>query len=341
VREQYGGDARNGKENIKFSIRLKLRMTMEAYVSWLKNRNMPVYEMAGTYWRSYQKALIPASLKPEPIIISEEQGQQLLERSGALLLRYFTHTVKYPTSFWYSACKEYDIKNLSQKVRGRIRRGYKSCSVKRIDPLWLADNGYACYASAFSRYRNAEPDSKEQFDAICRWAVGGPFEFWGVFVGDTLAGFEKFAVGHDYAASLVLKLDPNYIHESIGPALKDTTLSAYVTQQQKTMYNGFRSVIHETNTHDFLLTLGFSRVYCDLKIIYRPAVKACVDLLYNHRPLLNRLPESTIKSKILGLLSQEEIRRSIEFDGKRPYRANILERIVRSVWGNRYGASEK
>jgi hypothetical protein len=156
-----------------------------------------------------------------------------------------------------------------------------------------------------------------------------------------LAGFEKFAVGSDYAASLVLKLDPNYIHESTGPALKDTTLTKYVTEQGKTMHNGFRSVIHETNTHDFLLTLGFSRVYCDLKVVYRPAVKACVNLLYNHRPLLNRLPESSIKSKVLGLLSQEEIRRSIEFDGKRPYRASILERIVRSVWGSRYGATEK
>jgi hypothetical protein len=89
------------------------------------------------------------------------------------------------------------------------------------------------------------------------------------------------------------------------------------------------------------LTLGYSRVYCDLKIVYRPAVKACVDVLYTHRPLLNRLPESSIKNKILGLLSQEEICRSIEFDGKRPYRANILERIVRSVWGSRYGAMEK
>jgi hypothetical protein len=316
-------------------------MIMEAYVNWLKERNMPLFEMGGTYWRSYQKALIPASLKPEPIEISNEQGQELLEKSGALLLRYFSRTLKYPTSFWYSACSDYNINNLSQKVRGRIRRGYKSCRVERIDPLWLAENGYECYASAYSRYRNAEPDSKERFNTICKGAVGGPFEFWGVFVGNTLAGFEKFAVGPDYAASLVLKLDPNYIHESIGPALKDTTLSKYVTEQGKTMHNGFRSVIHETNTHDFLLTLGFSRVYCDLKIIYRPAVEACVDLLYNRRPLLSRLPESAFKSKILGLLSQEEIRRSIEVEGERPIRAGILDRIVRSVWGNRYGAPEK
>lgn len=316
-------------------------MTMDEYVAWLKEKKLPVFEVAGTYWRSYHRALIPASLKPQPIVISEKQAQELLKRSGALLLRYFTRTVKYPTSFWYSSCSEYNLTNLSQKVRGRIRRGYKTCRVERVDPLWLAENGYECYTSAFSRYRNAEPEPKAQFEEMCKGAIGGPFEFWAVFVGDTLAGFEKFAVGSDYAASLVLKLDPNYIHESIGPALKDTTLRKYVTEDGKTMHNGFRSVIHETNTHDFLLTLGFSRVYCDLKVVYRPTVKACVDLLYNQRSLLKRLPESSIKSKILGLLSQEEIRRSIELDGKLQCRANLLERIVRSVWSNRYGATEK
>jgi len=314
---------------------------MQDYVTWLKEKNTTLYEMDGTYWRLYQKALVPAAVKPGPIALSDVQAQDLLKRSGALLIRYFSKTVEYPTAFWYSSCSEYDMKNLSPKVRGRIRRGYKSCRVERADPDWIAENGYACYTSAFSRYRNAEPDSKEEFQSLCREAIGGPFEFWGVFVGDQLAGYEKFAVGPDYAASLVLKLDPKYLHESIGPAIKDTTLSTYVTDQGKTFHNGFRSVVHETNTHDFLLTLGFKRVYCDLKIVYRPAVKACVDMLYNSRPLLNRLPESSIKSKVLGLLSQEEIRRSIEFDAERPHRANVLERISRSIWGDRYGATEK
>src|ERR1700692_3168809 len=104
VCEQYDRDARNSKKNIKFPIRLNVRMIMQDYVNWLKERKMPVYEMDGTYWRSYHRALVPASLKPEPIVISEKQGQELLKRSGALLLRYFTCTVKYPTTFWYSAC---------------------------------------------------------------------------------------------------------------------------------------------------------------------------------------------------------------------------------------------
>lgn len=314
---------------------------MQDYVTWLKETNTPLYEMDGTYWRLYQRVLVPASVKPEPIALSDAQARDLLKRSGALFLRYFSKTLPYPTSFWYSCCNHYDANKLSSKVRGRIRRGYKSCHVERVDPEWIAQNGYTCYRSAFARYRNAEPDSKEEFQSLCRGAIGGPFEFWAVFVGDQLAGYEKFAVGPDYAASLVLKLDPKYLHESIGPAIKDTTLSTYVTGQGKTFHNGFRSVIHETNTHDFLLTLGFDRVFCDLRIAYRPAVKTCVDVVYNYRSLFNRLPESSIKSKVLGVLSQEEIRRSFDVDEKRPNHPNAWERTARSVSGNRYGATEK
>jgi hypothetical protein len=87
--------------------------------------------------------------------------------------------------------------------------------------------------------------------------------------------------------------------------------------------------------------VGFNRVFCDLQIVYRPAVKACVDLLYDYRPLLDRLPESPIKSKVLGLLSQEEIRRSIELDGKTACRASMWERIAHVIPGNHHGATEK
>jgi hypothetical protein len=314
---------------------------MQNYVDWLKAQNTPIYELGGTSWRKYQNALIPASVRPEPIQLSDAEAQELLKRSGALLIRYFTRTVEHPTSFWYSSCSQYNVANLSKKARASVRRGYKSCRIERVEPGWLAENGYDCYASAFSRYRNSEPDSKEEFEHICKGAIGGPFQFWAVFVGDQLAGFEKFAVGDDYAAALVLKLDPNYLHESIGPTLMDATLSHYVSEERKTVYNGFRSVVHDTNTHDFLLTVGFNRVFCDLQIVYRPAVKACVDLLYDYRPLLDRLPESPIKSKVLGLLSQEEIRRSIELDGKTACRASMWERIAHVIPGNHHGATEK
>jgi hypothetical protein len=290
---------------------------MDIYIHWLKETKQPLYEIEGTYWRHYQRALVPASLKPEPVHLTLEQEHELLRRSGALFLRYFTRTVSYPTAFWYTACSQYDPSKLHQKVKANIRRGHKNCHVERVDPVWLADNGYPCYASAFLRYRNAQPESKEGFDEMCRWAVGGPFEFWAAFVNGQLAGFAKCVVGGDYAACLVLKLDPNFIRLDIASALKNSILSTYVSKQEKTAYAGFRSVVHVTNTHDFLTRQGYSRVYCDLKLAYRPAVRSAVDLLYKIRPIVDRIPESfmNLKSNVRALLLQEEIRRSIKLDG--------------------------
>jgi hypothetical protein len=307
---------------------------MDGYIRWLKQR-YPVYEMAGTYWRQYQSALVPACPKPEPLMIEPQQAQELLRRSGALFLRYFTRTIKHPTSFWYTACQEYNFTSLAQKARSHIRRGYKSCRIERVDPVWLANNGYPCYVAAFSRYKNSHPESREKFDEMCRVESDAPFEFWGVFAGERLVAFAKCVVGSDYVATLVLKQDPDYMQLSTGPALQDAILRNYVTEQKKPVYAGFRSVVHDTRTHDFLLQLGYSRVYCDLKVIYKPLVEACVNLLYGWRSLVDRAPESPVMNNIKGVLTQEEIRRSIELDGRRVTHHSIVERIARSVWGSR------
>jgi hypothetical protein len=128
---------------------------------------------------------------------------------------------------------------------------------------------------------------------------------------------------------------------STGPVLQDTILRTYVSEQKKVVYAGFRSVVHDTRTHDFLLNLGYSRVYCDLKVVYRPAVRTCVNLLYRCRSLVDHAPEFSMKSSIRGLLVQEGIRRSIELDGKRAIRSPTSERIARPLGSDRYGETEK
>jgi hypothetical protein len=47
---------------------------MDPYISWLKESKQPLFEGAGTYWRVYQNALVPASLKPQPVELSRDQA---------------------------------------------------------------------------------------------------------------------------------------------------------------------------------------------------------------------------------------------------------------------------
>lgn len=315
---------------------------MDPYIEWLKNTGQTIFELDGNYWRPYQKALIPASLKPQPIELSVADEHKLLQMSGALFLRYFTRTQERPTEFWYTSCNEYSFADLPRKLRTQIRRAAKDVRVERVDPVWLADHGYECYAAAFSRYQNSKPESREQFDRMCRGAAGGPFEFWAALVGDEIAGFGKYVIGDDYVAGVVLKFDPRFLSLNTGTAMQHTTLSDYVVERHMPVAVGFRSIAHDTNLHDFVLKFGYRRRYCDLKVAYRPAVRLAVNLLYRYRAKVNA-SNAGWAGKVKILLDQEDIRRSFEPGSQRTSRPGrpFLERIVRSVWGNRYGATVK
>jgi hypothetical protein len=166
--------------------------------------------------------------------------------------------------------------------------------------------------AAFAKYRNARPHPKSTFEAECRDVAGGPFDYWGVFVGDQLAGYVKYFVGDDYVAGLEMKLDPQYLSLNPSSALQDTVLTAYVAKQRKTVYVGFRSLLHNTNIHDFLLRFGYRRVYCDLKLVYRPSIRGFVNLLHSLRKVADYIPASTCGNRIHSFLRQESIRRSFD-----------------------------
>ena len=283
---------------------------MDSYVRWLQETRQPLFEMDGTYWRPYQKALVPASLVPRPVALAEDQAHALLDKSGALMLRYFTRTYDTPTAFWYTECRDYSFENLAGKIRYQIRRAYKHCRIERVDPVWLADHGYPCYLAAYSRYRHAQPESAAMFDKMCRGSAGGPFEFWAAFAEDALAGFGKYFIGEDYVAGTVLKFDPRFYELRLGAAFQDAILNHYVRSQGKSVVIGFRSLVHDTQIHEFVQKFGYERVYCDLKLIYRPLMRAGVNLLYPFRSLLGRVPQSPAAVNLRALLMQEEIQRS-------------------------------
>jgi hypothetical protein len=283
---------------------------MDSYVAWLKKENSPLFEAGGTWWRPYHRALVQASVKPEPVEIGTREAKEVLKRSGTLFLRYFTRTFKEPTEFWYVACDEYEFDKLSSNTRSKIRRGYKSCAVQRVDPAWLAVNGYECYAAAFGRYSNASPVSQRAFEKGLMDSVGGPFDFWAVFCEGKLASYCKCVVGNDYADSVVFKSHPDYLHSYTVYVLMDTILKTYVVAEHKLVTNGFRSISHDTNMQEFTEKFGFHKVYCDLKVVYRPSVGAFVSLLMPFKSVLDRFPNTNLTSGFKSVLTQEEIRRS-------------------------------
>jgi hypothetical protein len=283
---------------------------LDPYVLWQKMHQVQLFSAGGTSWRRYRDILVPASVKPEPTRLGFAEAQELLRESRAYLLRFFTRTSDTPTEFWYVLCDDYNFDKLPGKMRTKIRRAYKDCSVRKIEAAWLAENGYECYSAAFSRYKHGGPDSKDIFQKTCLSCVNGPFDFWGAFAGETLVGFAKCVFGSDYVTMVAFKIHPLYTSSRPGYALQDTILQAYVTKQGKPVNNGSRSLDHDTNMQDFVLQFGFRRVYTDLKVVYRPPLRSLVHLLYPFRSVISSLPSFRPVTHLKTLLKQEQIHRS-------------------------------
>jgi hypothetical protein len=281
------------------------------YIEWLsRSRAQALYASKEEWWCLYQGALLPAAIMPHPSAITLEEAQRLLAESGAWFLRYFTRTFTEPTEFWWIACKEYDAVTVQSRARNYIRRAYKTCAVRRLNRGELEEQIYLCYRAAFSRYSYAKPASANTYlDEIKRQA-DGPFDRWGVFVGEHLAGFANCGVEDSAVGLLSLKLDPKYLNHYPAYALMDTILTRYVGERRLLMTNGFRAISHDTDMDGFLRKFGFVRHYCDLKIVYGSRISTLVRAAYPFRKLLERLSGDSYMHKARALLFQETMRRS-------------------------------
>lgn len=278
------------------------------YTQWLRETNSTLYNVKNTYWRKYNGALVPADAMPVYTHIDIQQAKQLLKQSNAYFLRYSSNPVQTETAWWYIVCTEYTKANLSGSTRSKVNRGQKRCDVKKLEAKWFQKNGYACYHAAHQRYANMIPMSEKDFKKIIQTKINGPFEWWGVFVNDTLVGYCECIIEEKEVATNIIKFNPQYFKQYTSYALFDKLLDHY-TSKGIQVSNGNKSIAHDTNMQQFLIKLGFEKHYCTLNIIYRPSFSLIMTLLYKSRKLISLLPEHRRVNQVNALLCQEKIMR--------------------------------
>lgn len=201
------------------------------YIEWLKEQAVPLFEGGGIYWRIYQGALVPAPATPCFVTLTNEEAKILLKKSKAWFIRYASDPCSHETEWWYVICDSYNLDKLSSKTRREINRGNSNCSVRFIDAEWLAKYGYECYASAYARYKNASPVSRDQFRKSILSTIEGPFEYWGVFINDHLAGYCQCIVEDCEVSTNVIKLSPEYLRYYTSYSLITTMIKHYVVER--------------------------------------------------------------------------------------------------------------
>lgn len=280
------------------------------YIEWLKKQGVSLFEGGGTYWSVYRKALIPASASPRYVDLTQSEARALLSRSGAWFIRYANAPCEEETAWWYIVCRAYSPADVSSKMRNMIKRGSRSCSTRQIDAQWLSQHGYECYSSSYRRYTHARPLKEADFrDGILR-TEGGPFENWGVFVNDQLAGYCQCILENKGVATSVMKYHPDFLKYYSSYALIDAMLKHYVVEGGMIMSNGSRSIAHDTNIQDFLLKFGFTRQFCRLNIVYQSWLKVTIQMAYPLHGLIRMMPALDPIRNVQALLHQEGLRRA-------------------------------
>jgi hypothetical protein len=285
---------------------------MRSYADWLRKQGEPVYRAAGIEWRLYHSALVPVNDVPMPVEADRGELRRLLRQSGAWLTRYPGPAVDSPDPAWYYVVCDHvlPIECLAKKARYELRLGLKSCAVRRVTAEWLAGHGYECYRAAHGRYRNTRPSPEPVFVREMRDRAMEPFEFWGAFVGDVLAAYSSCIVTGKWVQHSAAKYHPGFLHARTAYVLVRALIEEYVGTRGLTLTNGTRSISHDTNYGHLLEKLGFVRRGCELKVVYRPALEALVNIAWPLRHAFSWLPDSGPAHGARVALVLEELRRA-------------------------------
>lgn len=266
-------------------------------------------------WVNYRGSLIPEGSIYSEINIKKSEQQALLKKSGAKFIRWHTKCDKIEMSdFWFIIKDSFSgFEELSRSTRSKIRRGNKKCIVSRVSFELIIEKGYTIYKSAFNRYKNSQAPANEQEFKNNILKTSNNSEYFGVFLKETeqLIAYAKNIVIEDFCNYSVLKFHPDFLKNYPSYVLF-YAMNKYYLEDRKLKYvtDGARSISHETNIQDFLITkFKFRKAYCKLHIYYRKDILLIIHLLFPFRKVFIKLSGRYI-GIINSLLLQENIVRS-------------------------------
>jgi hypothetical protein len=215
---------------------------------------------------------------------------------------------------WYSVIcdkPDYDLGTIrSGNTRRKIRRCLKCCEMRRVDPAWMAENGFEVHAKAVTRYKNGELPSRADFSTSMRSLVGRPdVEILGVFAGRTIVAYGVAVTVGESVRVGYTQFDPE--HSSVMPmyGLFYTIARYYLQKGYRFVDNGSRPLMHETSVDEFLERMGWRKAFCRLGLEMLPTFRTALYGLRRARRWSGPLWSSKYLAILDGLLLAEDIAR--------------------------------
>lgn len=273
-------------------------------------------------WRYYNHAAIPSTPPHEEPDLSPVKNNSIWKMRGRtpLLARWTSDfDCGYETNWWY-VIKDtpFDIHALKAKRRYEINKANRNFIIKEINPIEWSENIYRIAVAAYETYPNSyRPDIKHDsfISEITKWNF---YKIYGAFSleDESLCGYaclSKKDLFGNYIDFTMMKAIPEKEKLGINAAMVNKILLDHQDFLGSGGYicDGARSVRHETAFQDYLEKyFAFRKAYCKLHIVYKPAVRILINIVFPFRRLLNGLNYINVVSKVNALIKMEEINRT-------------------------------
>lgn len=267
-------------------------------------------------WSIHSNRVLRPNVSPHVNVdIEEKDAKYFLKVTKANMIIWTNHFDSTENkNFWYVIKDgKFSLDELDTKRRNEIKKGLKHCCVKKIDPFYIAENGYQVYEKASRKYGTKPPLKETFYKTYSSFTECEDRDFWGVYKrdNDLLIGIGHNILKEGACLYSEIKLDPDYLNLNSSYALIHE-MNDYYLNLNDFLYvsDGARSINHQTNIQDFLIKkFKFRRAYCDMNVIYSTKLRIAISILYLFRKVISQINGGFVH-KVKGLLKLEEIRRS-------------------------------
>ncbi|MBM4396217.1 MAG: hypothetical protein FJ087_11050 [Deltaproteobacteria bacterium] len=252
-------------------------MTLDAFVAHA-GATSTVVQVAGEPWQLSGRRLGPLAPPHRPPAASAEAVRRALAGTGALVASWNDGWDTPPLPWWWVCCDDpgYDVEGLPRNARRDVRAGLRRCEVRRVEPAELAEGGFAVYRAAFERYDvHVTALTAEGFAAEVRRNAAYPGrESWGAFADGRMVAWASCIVVDDVVLLASAKSDPAHLKAMPNNAIAYELARHYLRDRRmRYVTDGSRTVAHDTRYQDFLLRMGWRKVFCPLRLVLSPAAR--------------------------------------------------------------------
>lgn len=239
---------------------------------WAKS-NRDVIWIDDIPWFVRNKLLLPLSMPHTIKYVDRKKVREALISTNSLLAHWSDEWDCKESEWWWTCCddRNYDIENIKNPSGRRgIRKGISACSVHRIEAKNFSNLAYNIYSKSLKSYglNNLKIPTEEQYNKeILEFSEYEGYELWGAFVNGRLAAFATCTVVNNAVSLGSTKSDPD-MHKYYPNNALFYHVTRHYLKERGILYvtNGTRTLLHPTTINDFLIRMGYRRIFCRLNI---------------------------------------------------------------------------